>query len=147
MAEQLYRLVYYSRNLMPGAPAEIAAGIDSILRSARRDNPPLGVTGALLFNSGAFAQALEGPRRSVETIFERIQRDSRHGDVQVLAYEEAAERRFPSWSMAFVGRSVEGRNLFSGIGASTGFEARRLEGERVMEIVASIVMEEEALTA
>ena len=112
--EPLYRLVYYSRNLIPGHPADIEAEIDSILQSARRNNAPLGVTGALIFNSGVFAQALEGPRHSIEGVFERIQRDRRHADVQVLAFEATPERRFPNWSMAFVGRSAEGRNLFSG---------------------------------
>ncbi|MCJ2078787.1 BLUF domain-containing protein [Methylobacterium sp. E-016] len=34
-----------------------------------------------MFNAGAFAQVLEGPRRQVEETFERIQCDDRHGDV------------------------------------------------------------------
>ncbi len=147
MTEPLYRLVYYSRNLIPGKPDDIAAEIESILESARRNNAPLNVTGVLIFNSGVFAQALEGPRKNIEGIFERIQRDRRHSDVQVLAFEETPERKFPNWSMAFVGRSVEGRNLFSRIGEATGFELGRLEGERVLEIINSIVAEEGALSA
>ena len=51
-----------------------------ILRTSRRNNAEVGVTGALMFNGGAFAQVLEGPRRGVESTFERIQRDQRHGD-------------------------------------------------------------------
>jgi hypothetical protein len=147
VTEALYRLVYYSRNLIPGEPADIAAEIGSILQSARRNNAPLGVTGALIFNSGVFAQALEGPRKNIEEIFERIQRDQRHSDVQVLAFEETPERKFPNWSMAFIGRSVEGRNLFSRIGEATGFESGRMEGERVLETINSIVAEEEELSA
>jgi hypothetical protein len=147
MTEALYRLVYYSRNLIPGKPADIEAEIQSILESARRNNGPLGVTGALIFNSGVFAQALEGPRKNVEHVFERIQRDQRHSDVHVLAFEETSERRFPSWSMAFVGRSAEGRNLFSRIGEATGFEAKRMEGEHVLEIIGSIAIEEETIPA
>jgi hypothetical protein len=147
VTEALYRLVYYSRNLIPGGPADIAAEIESILQSARRNNAPLGVTGALIFNSGVFAQVLEGPRQNLERIFERIQLDQRHADAHVLAFEVTPERRFPSWSMAYVGRSVEERNLFSRIGDATGFEAKRLEGERVLEILSSIAVEEEALSA
>jgi hypothetical protein len=147
VTEKLYRLVYYSRNLIPGKPADITAEIESILQSARRNNPPLGITGALIFNSGVFAQTLEGPRQNIEVVFERIQRDRRHSDVQVLAFEETSERRFPNWSMAFVGRSVEGQNLFSGIGEATGFDSKRMEGERVLEIIRSIAADEEALPA
>lgn len=147
MTEALHRLVYFSRNLIPGRPTDIAAEIESILQSSRRNNAPLGITGALIFNSGVFAQALEGSRQNLERLFERIQRDQRHADVNVLAFEETPERRFPSWSMAFVGRSVEGRNLFSRIGEATGFEAKRMEGVHVLEIIGSIAFEEEARAA
>jgi len=143
--ESLYRLVYYSRNLIPGEPAEIEAEIGSILRSARRNNAPRCVTGALLFNCGVFAQVLEGARHDIENIFERIQRDPRHADVHVLAFEETASRRFPSWSMAFIGRSAEGGALFSWIAEGTGFDAKRMEGERVLEIITAIAIEEEAV--
>ncbi len=146
MTEALYRLVYYSRNLIPGQPSDVAAEIESILQSARRNNPRLRVTGALIFNSGVFAQALEGPRPNVEAVFERIQHDRRHADAHVLAFEETAERRFPNWSMAFVGRSAEGRNLFSKIGETTGFEAERMQGEHVLEIISSLALEEEAFS-
>ena len=147
LAEDLYRLVYFSRNLIPGKPAEIAAEIESILESSRRNNAPLGITGALIFNSGVFAQVLEGARNDIERIFENIQRDQRHADVHVLAFEETPNRRFPSWSMAFVGRSVEGSDLFSWIGAATGFDAKRMEGERMLDIISAIAVEEEAIPA
>jgi hypothetical protein len=47
--------------------------------------------------------------------------------------------------MAFVARSVEGRNLFSRIGEATGFEAERMEGERILEIISTIAFVEEAV--
>ena len=143
MASDLYRLVYYSRNRIPGTPAEVAAEIDSILAASQRNNSGVGVTGALIFNAGIFAQVLEGTRRDIESTFERIQRDERHGEVQVLALEEVQGRGFPSWSMAFVGRSREGQNLFSEIGAATGFEAKRMESERIFGILRTIAMDEE----
>ena len=144
MTSRLHRLVYYSRNLITGSPAESAAEVEAILASARRNNSVIGVTGALIFNAGTFAQVLEGARHDVEATFERIQCDERHGDVQVLAFEEVESRGFPSWSMAFVGRSREGQNLFAHIGEATGFEAKRMEGERVFGIMCAIALEEEA---
>ena len=147
MASDLNRLVYYSRNRIPGTSAEVAAAVDAILASAQRNNSQLFVTGALIFNSGIFAQVLEGSRRDIELTFERIQRDARHSDVEVLAFEEVQNRQFPSWSMAFVGHSREGENLFGHISEATGFEARRMEGERIFEIMRAIAMEEEARAA
>jgi hypothetical protein len=147
MASDLNRLVYFSRNRIPGTPTEVAAEVDAILTSAQRNNSLLCVTGALIFNAGIFAQALEGARRDIELTFERIQRDERHSDVEVLGFEEVQNRQFPSWSMAFVGRSREGENLFGHIGEATGFEAKRMQGERIFEIMRAIAIEEEARVA
>lgn len=147
MTTNLYRLVYYSLNRIQGTAAEVTAEVDAILESAQRNNAVLGVTGALIFNAGMFAQVLEGNRQDVEMTFERIQRDVRHGEVQVLAFEETANRGFPSWSMAFVGRSLEQQSLFAHLGKATGFEAKRIEGERIFEIMHSLAIEEEARAA
>ncbi|UEM07295.1 BLUF domain-containing protein (plasmid) [Skermanella rosea] len=86
MSEQIHRLVYFSRNAMPGTEDEIVAGVQQILASSRSNNARAGVTGALLFNSGCFAQVLEGPTPAVTETFERIQWDERHSEVLVLEY-------------------------------------------------------------
>ncbi len=138
---KLFRLVYYSRNRIP--PASTAGEIDQILEASRRNNGRAGVTGALIFNSGIFAQVLEGALPDVQVAFERIQRDVRHGDVEVLAFGPAPERAFPSWSMGFIGRSRAGKDLFGRIGAETGFEEKRLEGDRIFNIMRAIALDEE----
>jgi hypothetical protein len=147
MVSALHRLVYYSRNRIQGTPAEITVAVDAILASAQRNNSLNHVTGALIFNAGVFAQVLEGAGHDIELTFEKIQRDPRHGDLQVLAFEEVQNRGFPSWSMAFVGRSREGQNLFAHLGEATTFEAKRMEGERIFEIISAIAVEEEVHAA
>lgn len=143
MTTELYRLVYYSRNRMPRQPSELASEIASILAASQANNHKVHVTGALIFNKGIFAQVLEGGLNEVEGTFERIQRDSRHGEVQVLAFEPAQSRTFPSWSMGFVGASRDNEDLFGPIGHQTGFDASRLEGERILKIMRDIALEEE----
>ena len=147
MPDIIYRLVYFSKNRITGGPERIATEIDSILAASRRNNPHCGITGALVFNRGIFAQALEGRGVAVETVFERIQQDPRHGDVQVLAFNKAAERVFPNWSMAFLGQSREDQNMFGHIGRDTGFSTARIEGQRLLEIIRTIALEEEARAA
>ena len=147
MAADLHRLVYHSRNLISGTQPQIAAEVDKILEASRRNNSRVAVTGALIFNAGMFAQVLEGARNDIEATFERIQRDERHGDVEVLAFEEAQSRGFPSWSMAFVGRSRENENLFAHIGRDSGFEAKRLEGEYIFRIMHDLAVDEETRVA
>lgn len=147
MSGDLYRLVYVSRNRLDGSPQDMRRKIEDILAVSERNNRENGITGALIFNSGIFAQVLEGPARAVEIAFERIQRDLRHGDVDVLEFEPADRRGFPSWSMGFIGESREDMALFGDLHAVTGFEERRLGGERIFDIMRRIASEEEGRAA
>ena len=147
MTNDLHRLVYYSINRVRGTPEETAGSIAAILASSQANNARVGLTGALIFNMGMFAQVLEGRQAEIETTFERIQRDPRHSDVQLLAFEKVASRGFPSWSMGFVGQSRHAEEILGHIGRDTGFEARRLEGERVFDIIREIAIEEESRVA
>ncbi|GJD88871.1 hypothetical protein BHAOGJBA_2394 [Methylobacterium hispanicum] len=143
----LYRLVYASKNLLQGSDAEIAAAVSQILDASRRNNAGVAVTGALMFNAGAFAQVLEGPREGVENTFERIQCDPRHGDVTVLQCGLVESRTFTNWSMAFVGQSEAGRTRWDGIAAASGFDLTRLDGDAVFAMLHGLVLEEEGLPA
>ncbi|MBB5047697.1 hypothetical protein HNR60_002454 [Rhodopseudomonas rhenobacensis] len=147
MHSQLYRLVYFSKNRIVGGPAAITVEIDSILRSSQRNNTRMDITGALIFNTGIFAQVLEGPRDSVEATFEKIQQDVRHSDVQVLAFDATDQRAFARWSMGYFGRSRESQDLFGHIAAATGFTTAGLEGARIFEIIRDIAFEEEGRAA
>ncbi|CAN5300545.1 hypothetical protein BH10PSE7_BH10PSE7_35840 [soil metagenome] len=147
IAIALHRLVYFSRNTVPGSRVDIAFEIESILASSRRNNMRGHITGALIFNSGVFAQVLEGSRDGIENTFERIQRDPRHSDVQILAFEPIERRVFPSWSMAFVGRSKPDHALFAYLASATGFDETGMIGDRLFEIIRTIAEEEEIVAA
>jgi len=142
----LYRLVYASKNLLQGSDAEIAQAVSQILDASQRNNARVGVTGALMFNAGAFAQVLEGPQQGVESTFERIQCDPRHGDVTVLQCGSAESRSFTNWSMAFVGQSDAGRARWNGIAAASGFDLTRLDGDAVFAMLHGLVLDEEGLS-
>jgi hypothetical protein len=144
---ELYRLVYASKNLLKGSEAEMTASITQILAASQRNNAESDVTGALMFNAGAFAQVLEGPRREVEETFERIQCDDRHGDVTVLQCGPAEKRGFANWSMAFVGQSAGGQAQFSQLAAESGFDLSRLDGDAVFAMLHGLVLEEERVPA
>lgn len=139
----IYRLVYTSRNLLEGGEEEQKAAIAGLLAVSKRNNARVGVTGALLFNGGSFAQVLEGSRAAVEATFERIQRDPRHSDVAVLQCEPVAARGFPNWSMGFVGDSPRGRALWTEVARLTNFDVSRLEGNVLFNTLLTIVRAEE----
>ena len=100
MTTSLFRLVYCSRNTISAAESDLVAEIAHILAVSRANNARDGVTGALLYSDGCFAQVLEGDLDMVQRTFERIQRDTRHGDVIVLEARRAEARMFAMWDMA-----------------------------------------------
>ncbi len=96
---ELSRLVFTSRSTLCNDEPYSAA---DIVAQGRRNNGLTGLTGALVFHKGAFAQVLEGPRREVEAAFGRIRHDQRHADIRILADGPAVARCFPNEPMAFV---------------------------------------------
>ena len=94
----LVRLLYVSRALDPND----AQATQSILDSAREHNMSNGITGILCYGGGIYLQAIEGGRAAVNELYAQIIRDPRHGAVQLLHYEEIAERRFGGWTMGQV---------------------------------------------
>ena len=93
----LVRLLYASRAIDTTPQA-----IDAILSQSRQYNPSSGITGILCYGGGIFLQAIEGGRAAISELYGVIQRDTRHKDVELLHYEEIAERRFAGWTMGAV---------------------------------------------
>lgn len=147
MTDSIHRLVYYSRNRASGDADELARTITTVLATSNINNERVGVTGALMFNSGCFAQVLEGSRAAVENVFERIQQDDRHGDVSLLAFEPAPARAFENWSMGFVGASVKDAARYGAIAQESGFDPSRMSGEALFETLRRLALEEESSAA
>ncbi len=143
MSPHFYRVVYCSRNLIGGTDPQQHAAIAQILQTARANNSRKNVTGALLYNAGYFAQVLEGPRSSVEEIFEKIQMDARHGDVTVLEGGDAEVRDFPEWSMAHV--EPGGTTQPNGVSETLHDAMRDPEaaGHEVLMLMRSLVVQED----
>ena len=147
MTEPLHRLVYYSLNRLEGDADVVAREFLAILAKSQANNARVGVTGALMFNAGCFAQVLEGPPEAVEKTFERIQQDERHGDVSLLGFGPAPARSFPNWSMGFVGASEADAARYGAIAGVSGFDPSRMTGERLHQVLVSLVMDEERAAA
>jgi len=147
MSDPIYRLVYYSRNAILGDADKLSTEISSILAKSQANNERVGVTGALMFNSGCFAQVLEGSRLAVEEVFERIQQDDRHGEVSLLAFEPSPSRAFENWSMGFVGASIADSVRYRAIVQESGFDPARMTGEALFETLHTLALEEERSAA
>jgi len=142
MSEALMRVVYVSHNTIEGDDDELALQIEQILDTARSRNREVGITGALMFNRGLFAQILEGPTAAVEETFERIQCDLRHADVVMVACEAVAKRSFDQWSMAYVGSREKIPTVLLDIADTTGFDARKIDADAVNDAIRTMLVDE-----
>ena len=87
--------------------------IAAILDVSRANNELDHITGVLVFNGGHFLQCLEGGRRAVSKRFIAIANDKRHRNIEILDFSPIAERRFPAWTMQYVGGSDLDKNIVS----------------------------------
>jgi hypothetical protein len=74
--------------------------VNAILKSAEKKNPPLDITGLLVFGGGVFAQILEGPEQTVLGKYVDIMTDVRHRNCRIVYITTTKERIFKDISMA-----------------------------------------------
>ena len=73
----------------------------NMLTEARAKNARLGITGHLLYSKEVFVQCIEGSPAQIENLWQSLQRDVRHYDIELLSRGALEQRRFSDWSMAF----------------------------------------------
>jgi hypothetical protein len=96
-ALQLHEVLYVS-TLSPDSPVKV---ISQIAAKARIANQEADITGLLVFDGMRFCQQLEGPRKAVLALMERIQQDPRHVNVEILHHAPLEERRFRRFSLGY----------------------------------------------
>ena len=94
----LVRILYVSRAVGPQT-GTVTAGI---LAAAQAHNATHGVSGVLCQGQGLYLQVLEGERSVINRLYAQLLQDRRHQDVQMLAFEEISQRRYPEWTMTHV---------------------------------------------
>lgn len=73
----------------------------NLLIQCREKNRRLGITGHLLYTEEIFVQCIEGPCEGIEDLWQSLQRDERHHQIELLSRSPVQERRFAEWTMAF----------------------------------------------
>lgn len=136
-----YKIVYCSENCL-GNSAESAEEIRGILTFARANNSRHGVTGALLFNNGCFAQVLEGEQVAVQQIYERIACDQRHRKITMLKAGYAGPRDFAAWSMAYAGEVASDTLPLLVSTLNAAFSGAASNGEAVLKLLRDVVLRE-----
>jgi hypothetical protein len=140
----IFSLAYRSRNLIEDIHLDSLGEMTNLLEVARSRNAKLGVTGALIFNEGLFAQILEGDETAVREIFKSIQNDRRHTEIKVFPTQEYERRRFEAWSMAFVGPSPSARDYYERFSLLNGFEWTEASVGALVDLVLDLIAIERA---
>ena len=93
----IFHVIYVSTATEPLSSGQL----QDLIHVSRQRNSSLGLTGLLLYADKRFMQVLEGPEPAVREVFESIQKDSRHKNIDTLRFEMKDVRHFPDWRMGF----------------------------------------------
>ncbi|MEI6612813.1 BLUF domain-containing protein [Polynucleobacter sp.] len=94
------------------------------------------LTGALFYENGHFAQILEGRRKDVLFIWEKIQKDYRHKILHRIEFEPIDQRLFPNWALRFYGGDQIVKDVPHLLGLLDGLPSHDVELLRIMRSVA-----------
>ncbi|MBA4285838.1 MAG: hypothetical protein C0434_09945 [Xanthomonadaceae bacterium] len=106
----IWSLVYHSRARWPMSEDQL----DELQRAAAARNRAEGLTGLMIYDEGRFFQWLEGPEASLEKVWLSIQRDPRHGAIDVLGRSPAPIRCFGDWDMKLSTRGSAANKAHAG---------------------------------
>jgi hypothetical protein len=76
--------------------------LHEIHREARQLNALDGISGLLVFDGARFLQIVEGAPEAIDSLVERLRRDTRHAAFEIRDERRVGERSFPDWSMELV---------------------------------------------
>jgi hypothetical protein len=100
---ELTALIYYSTAKINFNDEKLV----QLLNQSRENNIKYEITGLLLHCSGTFMQFIEGPKKNVHDLMDRISQDPRHTSIAYPYAKEIKKRLFPNWLMGFKDASVE----------------------------------------
>lgn len=93
----MYRIIYLSAAVKQLTVKEIS----SLLEKSRVNNLQKNITGLLLYIDGSFLQILEGEKKTVIELYEKIKQDCIHKRIICVFNNQTEKRQFPHWSMGF----------------------------------------------
>ncbi len=99
----IYRLIYTSEKSPDTSDADFRAiATFSAVWNRERD-----ITGLLMVHENDIMQVLEGPEAHVKELADKIRRDPRHKNMDIIYEKSVASAEFTKWSMGF--RTLETR--------------------------------------
>ena len=92
---KLRRLVYTSHATVSLSKRDLL----DLLHEARGYNMIDNISGVLMYKEGYFLQVIEGDPETIDALFIRLKKDTRHSDIKILFETPTDHRLFENWAM------------------------------------------------
>lgn len=106
----LIRLTYASRTT--ASPNGVQRDLIDILHQSIQFNSKNSISGVLFYNNNYFFQCLEGERKQLSKLYDKIVKDSRHIEIVQLACENIDVAAFGQWDMKYILEDSRIRHFF-----------------------------------
>ena len=93
----LHRIIYLSSVSKDLTNEEV----HNLLLLSKINNKKNNISGLLLFIDGNFIQVLEGDKDTINDLFQKIEKDTRHKNVTKVIEDTIESRQFENWDMGF----------------------------------------------
>lgn len=77
-------------------------GVNDIMKKANEFNKREEITGILLYNERSFFQLIEGEKKTIQDLYERITQDSRHQDIIKFLEQPVSRPSFDGYMTDFI---------------------------------------------
>lgn len=121
----LSQLIYCSEGTNPD---NIETGIE-ITKEASEFNATKGITGILVVHKKHYLQCIEGNSLELNLLFQKISKDARHKNVQLLYYNSTLKRDFTNWFMVHIEEKIQNRDIFFNFSEDFRFNPEILTGQ------------------
>ncbi|CEK09935.1 BLUF domain-containing protein [Legionella hackeliae] len=85
--------------------------IDHIWRISVKNNSELQIHGLLLYKKNQFIQVLEGEKKDIKKILQKIKKDKRHSEFKILGSEPIDHIHFKHWNMGYILETPQTRHI------------------------------------
>ncbi len=108
----MYRLIYLST---ASNNSLSYTELNDLLVKSQKSNRENNISGILLHINGEFIQVLEGSKKAVLDLFEKIKLDKRHKNIIPFDEKSITESYFPGYFMAFDPEHYKNTNEFESL--------------------------------
>lgn len=124
--------------------AEVIGGVRDtfsaqIIKSSRRNNAAVGISGILVHVDNYFIQVLEGSRAQINPTLHRIMNDTRHSNMQIVSARPITRRGFGDSDMMLFDICANENPLFRSYKVGTSFNPYEMPSDGIADMIDRIV--------